>query len=115
MTTPTEEARKVIELCCVASVGVHEMVIPRSQGEFFKASFDFTRDHLSELLEEMEELRIDAERWREVCDKAWFVDAAATVYDLHDRYCSWHTSTADEDDVTAAIDKARLTSSREIE
>ena len=48
----------------------------------------------------------DAARWREVSDKAWFVDAAATVYDLHCREYSWQVSRADEDDVRIAIDAA---------
>ncbi len=48
----------------------------------------------------------DAKRWREVANKAWFVDAAANVYDLHQRANSWEPSLADEDDVAAAIDTA---------
>jgi hypothetical protein len=48
----------------------------------------------------------DAERWRWVCDKAWFVDAAATVFDLHGREYSYQPSHADEHDVCAAIDAA---------
>ena len=48
----------------------------------------------------------DAERWRWVCDKAWFVDAAATVFDLHGRKYSYQPSHADEHDVCAAIDVA---------
>lgn len=45
--------------------------------------------------------RQDAERWRAVCEKAWFVDAAAWAYALR-----IHSSdpTIDADDVRDAVD-----------
>ena len=48
----------------------------------------------------------ESARWRWVCDKAWFVDAAATVFDLHGREHSYQPSRADEYDVVIAIDAA---------
>jgi hypothetical protein len=45
----------------------------------------------------------DAVRWREVSDKAWFVDAAGYAYGLRE---GSFAPTCDPDDVTAAIDTA---------
>lgn len=45
----------------------------------------------------------DAARWREVADKAWFVDAAGYVYGLRE---GCFAPTCDPDDVIAAIDAA---------
>lgn len=48
-----------------------------------------------------EQDRRDADRWRAVCEKAWFVDAAAWAYALR-----IHSSdpTIDADDVCDAVD-----------
>lgn len=45
----------------------------------------------------------DAARWREVSNKAWFVDAAGYAYGLRE---GSFAPTCDEDDVIAAIDAA---------
>lgn len=52
------------------------------------------------------ELERDAERWREICDKAWFVDQAAFVYGLRS---GSFAPTVDPDEVWAAIDAAMST------
>lgn len=70
--------------------------------EAIAAAVNFLRTHAAEIAGALR----DAERWREVANKAWFVDAAANVYDLHQRANSWEPSLADEDDVAAAIDSA---------
>ena len=49
-------------------------------------------------------LREDAERWQEVSDKAWFIDAAAYVYGLR---TGTFEPTPEEDEVIAVIDAAR--------
>lgn len=46
---------------------------------------------------------VDANRWREVSNKAWFVDAAGYAYGLRE---GSFAPTCDEDDVIAAIDAA---------
>lgn len=73
-----------------------------SDVETIAAAVNFLRTHSAEIAGALR----DAERWREVANKAWFVDAAANVYDLHQRANSWEPSLADEDDVAAAIDSA---------
>ena len=50
------------------------------------------------------ELEADAGRWREVSDKAWFIDAAAYVYGLR---TGTFDPTPEEDEVIAAVDAAR--------
>lgn len=49
----------------------------------------------------LKELQADADRWRQVCDKAWFVDAASFVYGIR-RYS--FDPTCDDSDVIEHID-----------
>lgn len=56
------------------------------------------------LAAEVGALRLDALRWREVSDKAWFVDAASYVYGLR---TGSFGPTCDMDEVVSAIDAAR--------
>lgn len=64
-------------------------------------------DHVTQCLNSDAYLRpsveIDARRWNEVCDKAWFVDTAGYVYGLRE---GSFAPTCDEDEVTEAIDAA---------
>lgn len=51
---------------------------------------------------ERERDRVDAERWREVFDKAWFVDAVSFAYGMRKQF----DPTIDADEATAKIDAA---------
>jgi len=62
------------------------------------------RTAVAALIARNAELEADAGRWREVSDKAWFIDAAAYVYGLR---TGTFDPSPDEDEVIAAIDAAR--------
>jgi hypothetical protein len=48
---------------------------------------------------------LDAQRWRYVANKAWFVDAVSNVFDLRD---GSFNPIVDADDATANIDAAMI-------
>ena len=79
-----------------------------AEHQFQRAAVNFLRTHHAALSAALE----DARRWRWLSNKAWFVDAAADVFDLHKRQYSYHPSLADEDDVRTAIDAAMADSGR---
>lgn len=57
---------------------------------------------------EIEALRRDAERYRHIRELAWYVDAAARVYDIGNQSSPWLTErySVDADEIESAIDAA---------
>lgn len=117
---PAAGGAEVVAWACWSCDGLHLLCRDEADAKAYSKAFahghDWRADGLvlqsdhARLLAEAKQraaaMEADAMRWREVSNKAWFVDAAAHAYDIAGS--RWEAPTYDEDDVTAQVDTALL-------